>query len=41
MSENNRLVKVSDNEFILKIASENAKEEIIEHEKAKVHLKFG
>lgn len=41
MSENNRLVKVSDNEFIVKIASEVQKEESFEKDGVKIHLKFG
>ena len=41
MSENNRLVKVAENKFIVKIASENAKEEIFEAEGVHITLRFG
>jgi len=41
MSENNRLVKVSENEFIVKIAACVSKEESFEHSGLKITLKYG
>jgi len=41
MSENNRLVKVSENEFILKVASIEAKEEVIEENGLKLIVRYG
>ena len=41
MSENNRLVKVGENQFIVKIASENAREEVFEVDGVKITLQYG
>ncbi len=41
MSENNRLVKISENEFILKVASIEPKEEIIEENGLKLTIRYG
>lgn len=41
MSENNRLVKVAENKFVVKIASENTKEEAFEVDGVHITLKYG
>lgn len=41
MSENNRLTKQGDNEFTVKIASVDAKEEIIEENGLKIKIQYG
>ena len=41
MSENNRLVKISENDFILKVASIESKEEVIEENGLKLTVRYG
>jgi hypothetical protein len=41
MSENNRLVKINENEFILKVASIEPKEEVIEENGLKLTVRYG